>query len=137
RVGSTAAILADPRRAVEQALALAAAEGVAPQPGWVLLAGAATEAVPLTPGCRVRAVVEELGGASLTARGGEVTAPGPAPEWWPARPGRADGSRTYGSPAGSRSCPAPRPAGPTTPSPAPRSTSWAPSAWTSGSRPGR
>ncbi|HLV57536.1 MAG TPA: 4-oxalocrotonate decarboxylase [Natronosporangium sp.] len=75
RVGSTAAILADPRRAVEQALALAAAEGVAPQPGWVLLAGAATEAVPLTPGCRVRAVVEELGGASLTARGGEVTAP--------------------------------------------------------------
>ena len=75
QVGSTAAILGDPRRAVEQGLALAAEAQVTPQPGWVLLAGAATEAVPLTPGSHVRAVVEELGCASLTARGGEVTAP--------------------------------------------------------------
>jgi 2-oxo-3-hexenedioate decarboxylase len=65
--GSTAAILGDPRRALARGLALASAAGVLPEPGWVFLAGAATAAVPLPAGARVRAVVAELGSASLEA----------------------------------------------------------------------
>lgn len=68
--GSTAAILGDPWRALEQALRLSAGDGVPPRDGWVLLAGAATAAVPLTAGVHIRAVVEGLGAASLTAAGG-------------------------------------------------------------------
>jgi 2-oxo-3-hexenedioate decarboxylase len=67
QVGSTAAILGDPRRAFDEAVRLAARHGVRMQAGWVLLAGAATAAVPLAPGAYVRAVVEGLGAASLTA----------------------------------------------------------------------
>ncbi|GGK02558.1 4-oxalocrotonate decarboxylase [Pilimelia anulata] len=67
--GSTAAILGDPRRAYAAAVRLAAAHGVVLEPGWILLAGAATAAVPLRPGAHVRAVVEGLGTASLTAAG--------------------------------------------------------------------
>jgi 2-oxo-3-hexenedioate decarboxylase len=65
--GSTAAILGDPWRALRQGLALAEAAGLTPQPGWVLLAGAATAAVPLTPGAHVQAVLQSLGSANLTA----------------------------------------------------------------------
>ncbi|HEX5540622.1 MAG TPA: 4-oxalocrotonate decarboxylase [Micromonospora sp.] len=68
--GSTAAILGDPRRAFDQAVRLAARHGVRMQEGWVLLAGAATAAVPLRPGSHVRVVVEKLGTASLSAVGG-------------------------------------------------------------------
>ncbi|HLU45775.1 MAG TPA: fumarylacetoacetate hydrolase family protein [Natronosporangium sp.] len=67
QTGSTAAILGDPRRALAQGLRLAAQAGLTPQAGWVLLAGAATAAVPLTPGSHVRAVVEHLGTASVEA----------------------------------------------------------------------
>lgn len=66
QVGSTAAILGDPRRALEQGLALAAAAGVRPREDWVFLAGAATAAVPLPAGTYVRAVVQGLGTASLS-----------------------------------------------------------------------
>jgi 2-oxo-3-hexenedioate decarboxylase len=73
--GSTAAILGDPRRALELGLELAGAAGVHPEPGWVFLAGAATAAVPLAPGAHVRAVVEGLGAASLVAAPGGMAAP--------------------------------------------------------------
>lgn len=63
--GSTAAILGDPRRALAQGLDLAAGAGLTPEPGWVVLAGAATAAVPVCPGAHVRAVVERLGVAAL------------------------------------------------------------------------
>lgn len=63
--GSTAAILGDPRRALAQGLELAGRADLAPEPGWVVLAGAATAAVPARPGAQVRAVVEGLGAACL------------------------------------------------------------------------
>jgi 2-oxo-3-hexenedioate decarboxylase len=77
QTGSTAAILGDPRRALSLGLDLAGRAGLRPEPGWVLLAGAATAAVPLVPGAHVRAVVEGLGTASVTAVAG---APAGAPE---------------------------------------------------------
>ncbi len=63
QVGSTAAILGDPRRALPEAARLAGELS----DGWVLLAGAATAAVPLTPGAHVRVTVEQLGTVSLRA----------------------------------------------------------------------
>jgi 2-oxo-3-hexenedioate decarboxylase len=65
--GSTAAILGDPRRAYHQGVRLAGRAGVRLPAEWVLLAGAATAAVPLTPGSYLQAVVEGLGTASLGA----------------------------------------------------------------------
>jgi len=63
--GSTAAILGDPRRAFAEAARLAGRHGVELADGWVLLAGAATAAVPLTEGTWVRATVSQLGTATL------------------------------------------------------------------------
>ncbi|MGK5522233.1 2-keto-4-pentenoate hydratase [Micromonospora sp. URMC 107] len=67
QVGSTAAILGDPRRALDEGIRLAGRHGVRLREGWVFLAGAATAAVPLRAGAHVRAVVEKLGTASLRA----------------------------------------------------------------------
>lgn len=67
QVGSTAAILGDPRRALDEGLRLAGRHGVRLRKGWIFLAGAATAAVPLRPGAHVRATVEKLGSASLKA----------------------------------------------------------------------
>ncbi|MGC4790721.1 2-keto-4-pentenoate hydratase [Micromonospora sp. DT178] len=67
QVGSTAAILGDPRRALDEGIRLAGRHGVRLREGWVFLAGAATAAVPLKPGAHVRAVVENLGTATLRA----------------------------------------------------------------------
>lgn len=67
QVGSTAAILGDPRRAFDEGVRLAGQHGVRLRTGWVFLAGAATAAVALQPGAHVRAVVEKLGAASLRA----------------------------------------------------------------------
>jgi 2-oxo-3-hexenedioate decarboxylase len=64
QIGSTAAILGDPRRAVAAARRLA---GSPAEAGWVLLAGAATAAVPLAKGAHVRAVVEGLGTVAVRA----------------------------------------------------------------------
>jgi 2-oxo-3-hexenedioate decarboxylase len=72
QVGSTAAILGDPRRALADGVRLAGRHGVRLAEGWVFLAGAATAAVPLQPGAHVRAVVEKLGSASLTAASGSA-----------------------------------------------------------------
>ncbi|WP_431934602.1 2-keto-4-pentenoate hydratase [Micromonospora sp. RP3T] len=65
QIGSTAAILGDPRRALPEAVRLAGAHGVELVDGSVLLAGAATAAVPLRSGAHVRVTVEKLGTASL------------------------------------------------------------------------
>ncbi|MCN0154053.1 2-keto-4-pentenoate hydratase [Salinispora arenicola] len=67
QVGSTAAILGDPRRAFDEGVRLAGQHGLRLRTGWVFLAGAATAAVALRPGAHVRAVVEKLGAASLRA----------------------------------------------------------------------
>lgn len=69
--GSTAAILGDPRRSLATGLAMAGAAGLTPQEGWVFLAGAATEPVRLRAGVTVRAAVEDLGTATLSAVAGE------------------------------------------------------------------
>jgi 2-oxo-3-hexenedioate decarboxylase len=66
QVGSTAAILGDPRRAWRDGVALATRYGIEMTDG-ILLAGAATAAVPLAPGAHARAVVQNLGSASLRA----------------------------------------------------------------------
>lgn len=60
-IGSTAAILGDPRRAFAEAARLAG--GLADE--WIVLAGAATAAVSVSPGASVRVSVEKLGTASL------------------------------------------------------------------------
>jgi 2-oxo-3-hexenedioate decarboxylase len=62
-IGSTAAILGDPRRAFADALRLAGEL----DDGWVVLAGAATAAVALKPGASVRVSVEKIGTAALRA----------------------------------------------------------------------
>jgi len=61
--GSTAAILGDPREAFAEALRLAGTL----EDDWIVLAGAATAAVPVVPGQTVRVDVEGLGSASLKA----------------------------------------------------------------------
>ncbi|MEO6511275.1 MAG: fumarylacetoacetate hydrolase family protein [Nocardioides sp.] len=69
--GSTAAILGDPRRALAAVISLARSLGIPLPVGAVLLAGAATAAVPLAPGQHVRAVVAGLGTASFTCAPGQ------------------------------------------------------------------
>ncbi|MCY1136747.1 4-oxalocrotonate decarboxylase [Actinoplanes sp. Pm04-4] len=61
--GSTAAILGDPRLAFAEALRLAGTL----EDDWIVLAGAATAAVPVGTGQTVRVEVEGLGSASLKA----------------------------------------------------------------------
>lgn len=61
--GSTAAILGHPLRALAAAARLAGSL----EPGTVILAGAATAAVPLPPGAHVRASVTGLGAVQFTA----------------------------------------------------------------------
>ncbi|WP_307854278.1 2-keto-4-pentenoate hydratase [Paractinoplanes toevensis] len=60
-IGSTAAILGDPRRAFADAKRLAG--GLEDE--WIVLAGAATAAVAVGPGQTVRVEVEKLGTAAL------------------------------------------------------------------------
>ncbi len=62
-IGSTAAILGDPRRAFAEAARLCG--GLSD--GWIVLAGAATAAAPVPPGATVRVTVEKIGTASLKA----------------------------------------------------------------------
>ena len=66
QTGSSAAILGDPARSLRAAARLALAAGIALEPGWVVLAGAATEAVPLPPGAHVRVTGAGLGGVEVT-----------------------------------------------------------------------
>lgn len=63
--GSTAAILGDPWRAFRSAVALSRKYGVELVAGDVVLAGAATAAIPFRPGTSVRATVAGLGSVSV------------------------------------------------------------------------
>lgn len=72
--GSTAAILGDPARAVAAAVRLAARHGFALRAGTVLLAGAATAAVPLPDSGVVEATIAGLGRVSIRVQDG-ITGP--------------------------------------------------------------
>lgn len=65
QTGSTAAILGHPYRAVAAARRMAKAYGFTLRAGMVLMAGAATAAVPLNPGSSVRSTVTGLGRVSV------------------------------------------------------------------------
>lgn len=66
--GSTAAVLGGPLRAVHAAVRMAHTWGHPLPAGSVLLAGAATPAVALTPGSAIEATVTGLGRAQLTVK---------------------------------------------------------------------
>ncbi|WP_345679573.1 2-keto-4-pentenoate hydratase [Yinghuangia aomiensis] len=66
--GSSAAILGNPVRSLAAAARLAEGAGSPLRPGDIVLAGAATAAVPLTPGAHVRVVAAELGRVEVTTR---------------------------------------------------------------------
>jgi 2-oxo-3-hexenedioate decarboxylase len=60
-IGSSAAILGDPIRSLVEASRMVGEAGLTLQPGWIVLAGGATAALPLTVDDSIRVVVEELG----------------------------------------------------------------------------
>lgn len=64
--GSSAAILGHPLRSLAAASRLAAEHGLTLQPGWIVLAGGATAAVPLQAGQHVRTVVQALGSVQIS-----------------------------------------------------------------------
>jgi 2-keto-4-pentenoate hydratase len=66
--GSSAAILGDPVRSLRAAARLATRAGITLEPGWVVLAGAATAAVPLPRGVHVRVTGAGLGTVEVTTR---------------------------------------------------------------------
>lgn len=67
QAGSSAAILGHPLRSVVAAARLAAEAGLRLEAGWVILAGAATAAAPLSPGTHVRVTTSTLGRAEAHA----------------------------------------------------------------------
>jgi 2-oxo-3-hexenedioate decarboxylase len=68
QIGSSAAILGHPLRALVAAARLAGAAGESLNPGDIVLAGAATPAEALRPGIHVRLEVEALGTAEFSVR---------------------------------------------------------------------
>lgn len=66
QIGSTAAILGHPQRAIAALARLADVAGIELLPGWIVLAGAATAAEPLRPGMHVRTVIQGLGAVCVT-----------------------------------------------------------------------
>jgi 2-oxo-3-hexenedioate decarboxylase len=70
QIGSSAAILGHPLRSLVAAARMAGRAGEALQPGWIVLAGAATEACPLQAGMYVRTEVERLGAVAISVAGG-------------------------------------------------------------------
>jgi 2-oxo-3-hexenedioate decarboxylase len=68
--GSTSAILGHPDRALDAVLRMAAQHGIELPAGTILLAGAATAAVPLVAGVVVEASIAGLGTVSVTAKDG-------------------------------------------------------------------
>ncbi|MCE2563260.1 2-keto-4-pentenoate hydratase [Komagataeibacter sp. FNDCF1] len=69
QTGSSAAILGHPLRALVAAARLAGERGECLRPGEIVLAGAATAAVPLLPGCHVSVSVQSLGRVGFTTTG--------------------------------------------------------------------
>jgi 2-oxo-3-hexenedioate decarboxylase len=67
--GSTEAILGHPLRALVAAARLVAEAGLVLEPGWIVMAGAATAAEPLQPGMRVRALIKGLGSVGFSCQG--------------------------------------------------------------------
>ncbi|MDJ0768485.1 MAG: fumarylacetoacetate hydrolase family protein [Ilumatobacter sp.] len=65
-VGSSAAILGDPVRSLVEAARMVAEAGLQLEPGWIVLAGGATAAVPLVAGSSYRVTVESLGRVGFT-----------------------------------------------------------------------
>ena len=68
-IGSSAAILGDPIRSLVAAARVAGEAGETIEPGWIVMAGAATAAQAITPGTHIRASVEKLGSVSITSSG--------------------------------------------------------------------
>ncbi|MFJ5677640.1 2-keto-4-pentenoate hydratase [Streptomyces sp. NPDC093097] len=66
QTGSSAAILGDPMRSLRAAARLAEQAGIPLEPGWVVLAGAATAAVPLPRNAHVRVTAAGLGSVEVT-----------------------------------------------------------------------
>jgi 2-oxo-3-hexenedioate decarboxylase len=66
QIGSTAAILGHPLRSLVAAARLVGAAGERLEAGDLLMAGGATEAVPLGPGSRVRLEMERLGSVAFS-----------------------------------------------------------------------
>ena len=64
-VGSSAALLGHPLRALVAAARMTERSGHAPEAGDIVLAGAATAAVPLAPGMQVEVEVQSLGRVSF------------------------------------------------------------------------
>ena len=64
-IGSTAAILGHPARALVAGARLSAAAGEPLEAGWIIMAGAATAAVALEAGAYVRTEIEGLGSVAL------------------------------------------------------------------------
>jgi 2-oxo-3-hexenedioate decarboxylase len=62
---STAAILDDPWESLRSAVRLATGAGIVPEPGWIVLAGGITAAVPLNPGDVITVTADGLGTAEL------------------------------------------------------------------------
>ncbi len=60
-IGSSAAILGHPARALAGASRLVAEQGLSLKAGWIVMAGGATAAVALKPGVQVRLSVAQLG----------------------------------------------------------------------------
>ncbi|WP_030173906.1 2-keto-4-pentenoate hydratase [Spirillospora albida] len=65
QTGSSAAILGDPARALRAAARLALRAGIPLEPGWVVLAGAATAAIPLPKDAHVRVTGAGLGSVEV------------------------------------------------------------------------
>ena len=65
-VGSSAAILGNPVRSLVEAARMVAEAGLQLEPGWIVLAGGATAAVPLDAGSSYRVSVESLGRVGFT-----------------------------------------------------------------------
>lgn len=69
QTGSSAAILGHPLRGLMEAARLAGERGARLEAGEIVLAGAATAAVALRPGCHVSATVQSLGRLGFTTTG--------------------------------------------------------------------
>jgi 2-oxo-3-hexenedioate decarboxylase len=69
QIGSTAAILGHPARALAAAARFAAEAGEPLQPGWIVMAGGATAAEALAPDTHVEMEMEKIGRVAFTIAG--------------------------------------------------------------------
>lgn len=67
QIGSSAAILGHPLRSLATASRIASEHGITLQPGWIVMAGAATAATYIRPGQHLRCTAEGLGHVDLHA----------------------------------------------------------------------